>query len=216
MLLYIIPFPFFLFFPRLIYESRLLRHLKLKPIYDVLWEPFEPHLRCWLSLQLLFTTIAFVLQYFITSPANIIAILMLLIVGLVAQLVLKPYKSVGVNTFNSFLLLDLIVIFVFALFYNIPIVQTEVGNVESQDIVTLVLVLLAYISIVALLVYHMYHRFSWCRSLVASIRERFRNVVGREISNQKTNNREDGVKYSILREPFLADRDGNTMSIDDS
>ena len=206
MILYIIPFPLFLFSPRLVYKSRFLCHLK--PIYDVLWEPFEPHLRCWLSLQLLFIAIAFGLQYFLSSPMNIVVVLILLIIGLFAQVVLKPYKSAQVNTFNSFLLLDLIIIFVVALFYNLPIFQTTVGELESQDVLTLVLVMVAYLSIV---VYHVYQRFPWCKSLAASVIGKFRKGVRTENGNQNatSDNREmngpvnDNLRFTTLREPLL-------------
>ena len=115
-ILYIIPLPLVLLFPRLSYELRFLR--LLKPLYDIVWDPFKPHLRCWLSFQLWFTTGAFALQYFAQPPSNIFAALILLIVSLFMLLSLRPYKSEWVNTFDSFFLLDMIIIFAGALFYN--------------------------------------------------------------------------------------------------
>ena len=97
-ILYIIPLPLVLLIPRLSYQLRFLR--LLKPLYDIVWDPFKPRLRCWLSFQLWFTTGAFALQYFVQPPSNIFAVLILLIVSLFMLTSLRPYKSEWVNIFK--------------------------------------------------------------------------------------------------------------------
>ena len=202
---YAVALPLFLLVPKLAYNQRFLRILK--PIYDVLWEPFQPHLRCWLSIQLLFITVAFCLQFFVQPPHNIAVILTLLIVGLFAQSTFKPYKHDWVNTFNSLLLLDLIIIFFGALTSWVPAFQTTVHGFHSHDILTLVFVSVAYLSILAVMGYHMYQRCMCCRGLAARIKFTSKKAVKTRNVKPQANSYEmhNRVRLSDLREPMLED-----------
>ena len=52
LVVYIVPLPFFLMFPSLIYKSRYLS--KFKPIYDAFWDPYQPRYRFYLGFRLYF------------------------------------------------------------------------------------------------------------------------------------------------------------------
>ena len=156
-LVYLLPFPFFLLFPSLVFKSKYLRYLK--PFYDAYWHPFEPKFRFWLGFRLIFRWIPYILTFVAPSPINIFVTDCLLLVLLFVQVTVKPFKKWWVNTIDSFFIYLLIFMFTGTLYFA----ALDSGNEESLErgttIYNQILTVLAFLLMCGLFYYHLYIRF---------------------------------------------------------
>ena len=158
-LVYLLPFPFFLLFPSLVFKSKYLR--KLKPFYDAYWHPFEPKFRFWLGFRLIFRWIPFCLSLFVRSPLNLFITNFLLLVLLFVQVIAKPFKNWWVNTIDSLFIFLLTLMFSGTLFFA---AEVEINNNEGLVIGELTIYnefinILAFLLMCGLFYYHLYIRF---------------------------------------------------------
>ena len=158
-LFYILPFPFFLLFPSLIFKSKYLR--KLKPFYDAYWNPFEPKFRFWLGFRLIFRWIPYLLTFLAPSPVNIFVTDSFLLVLLFVQLTLKPFKNWWINTIDSLLIYLLILMFTGTLYFEGE-VDRDNGylNERGVTIYNTIMIIIAFLLFCGFFYYHLYIRFS--------------------------------------------------------
>ncbi len=153
---YLLPFPFFLLFPKLNFKSKHLR--KLVPVYDSFWNPFEPKYRWWLGFRLLFRWIPFILTFVVQAPINLFVTDMMLLVLLFLQLTLKPFKQFWVNVLDSVFIAILLVMFTGTLFV---MANEKQNNSSDVDILffNFLISILALFLIAGVFVYHFVIRF---------------------------------------------------------
>ena len=162
LLLYILPFPLIFLSPTLLYKNKYLK--RYKPIYDAFWNPYKPEFRFWLGLTLIFRWVPFLMVFFTTPPTSTFVSAFFLAVLLFLQLQLQPFQSKWANVLDSLFLFNLVLLFLGSLFFN----ATNDDNTfrEQQILVmqratsyTTVFVVLAYIGIIIVFLYHLFLRF---------------------------------------------------------
>ena len=157
-LVYILPFPFFLLFPSLIFKSKYLR--KLKPFYDAYWNPFEPKFRFWLGFRLIFRWIPYILTYIAPSPVNIFVTEFLLLAILFVQLAAKPFKDWWVNTIDSFFIFLLVLMFSGSLYFEAELDSNNKDLMRrGATIYNQIATAIAFLLICGFFYYHLYIRF---------------------------------------------------------
>ncbi len=158
LIFYIIPLPLFLLFPALLYRTRFLK--KLKPFYDAFWEPFEPRFRFWLGFRLMFRWLPLVVFYLVPFPVDSFVTGLSLLFLLCAQIMLQPFKGQWRNLLDNFFLLNLVVLFFGAVFFEAVKDLSGTDKAESDGtIFSTFLVILAYLGFVVVLVYHIITRY---------------------------------------------------------
>ncbi len=223
LIVYIIPLPLLLLFPKQLYS---IRYLKLfKPFYDAFWEPFKPQFRFWLGFRLMFRWIPLVMFYLVPFPTDAFVTALALLLLLYAQLMFQPFKSPWVNHLDNLFLLNLVVLFFGAVFF-------EADDAEEQlTAFSTFFVTLAYIGFAAILIYHIIIRYRTLREGVQKCFKRGEEKVvvtvltsapepealetqeGQEFVTIDTNITSDTtqtdrgsvvrVNFSVLREPLL-------------
>ena len=114
LLIVLIPLPFPLLFPTLIFKVP--RLSKLKPLLDAFVAPFGKHGRFWLGFRLLWRLILFCIAYLGTLDTQLVAITALLAILMVVQAYLKPYSTPGRNILDLSFVLNLTLLSIVSLY----------------------------------------------------------------------------------------------------
>ena len=239
--LYIIPLPFFLLFPSLVFRIKYLN--RFKPFYDVFWNPFEPQFRFWLGLRLIFRWVPFILVYFADSPSNTYITSIFLVTLLFFQLMFKPFVGTGRNALDGYFLLNLIILISSSVYFN-AVAESNSGTMREQVLqvqtaTSTTIIVFGYLGFAVIFVYHIFDRFPKLKSASLHVIQRFKYNVRKEEEDQKTsgpNNTETGneppveqstdvdAQYSIkrtqpkivtvteLREPLLDEGIAETVT----
>ena len=160
-LVYILPMPLLLLFPSRVYRLRYLQ--KLKPLYDVFWAPFEPRYRFWLGMRLIVRWVAYGLQPWHLFPTDALLV-GTVIAGLTySQLLLRPFKGLWRNVWDSLFLLNLNVLFLSSLHFevkaNILPEDERVAVYREQFAFSTTFLVIAYIVAAGIIVFHVIDRF---------------------------------------------------------
>ena len=125
---------------------------KFKPLLDAYGGPFKDPFRFWFGMRLLLLT-AMCLTYAIVGSDNpVLAVLVqqiLLVMFMVVQAYLQPFRSQRMNALDLFFMLDLFSIFLY-------MVRVFEVSVDEQTRVVNALVSLAFILFLLLIGYHIY------------------------------------------------------------
>lgn len=225
LVLYVLPFPIILLFPTVLYKSKWLR--RYKPIYDAFWYPLKSQYRPWLGVRLLFRWVVFAAVFFYTPPTSTFMCAFFLLILLFLQMQLQPFHSQMTNVVDSAFILSLLFLFLGSLFYN----ATDDDGIKQQENwkgatgYSLTFILITYLGIGAVFLYHLYSQFPKIRGFilkyVAKSKQKKKVVVLRvpqsapeepdSISGDQEESR-DGedeqpklrvVGYTSFREPLL-------------
>lgn len=145
---YLIPFPFLLLFPFLVFKLKCLQ--KWKPIYDAVWNPFNPSYRGWVGFRLLFRSLPFFFARLVPAPLSLLVVGLLLLLLLYVQLILRPFKgSWNIkkcppedwlrNEVDSFFIGNIIFVFMGSLYFHATF------DFRGRDIFVGIVVLTAYL-----------------------------------------------------------------------
>ena len=176
---YIIPAPFVLIFPSLAFKLGPMQ--KLKPIYDAFWAPFKPRYRFWVGLRLILRVIPFLCVAAIRHPLNILLLGMFLVALLYVQAIVMPFEGAIKNASDNFFLSILLIIVMGSLYFTIDTYQDDGYHTEQKTQYTffVVIILLAYIVIAIIFIWHVMLRFP-------SLRSRLKNLLNRCRTRSKT------------------------------
>ena len=114
-LIILIPIPFLLLFPHLLF-FKVKRLAKLKPLIDAFVAPFESHRRYWLGFRLICRLILFCVAYLGSQDHQILTLTLILAVLIMLQAYLKPFSTTSRNLLDLSLLLNLTLLSIVALF----------------------------------------------------------------------------------------------------
>ena len=132
---YIIPLPLVVFFPSLAYKYA----KRLKPFLDVIYAPFKPKCRFWVSVRLLFSVFIPLITAFnipeLAIPVNLVA----LIFFLYLQMSLQPFNDKVINVADNFLILITIVLHANAYLRAVDNIDRE--KLTPREIATIVITL---------------------------------------------------------------------------
>ena len=156
MIIYVIPTTFLTLFPQRLYSIRYVS--RLKPLYDAVWAPFKPQYRWWFGVRLLLRWVIMIITTFLqfALPSSTFALVIILIVLLYLHTVLSPFQGIWQNRTDSFLLTNLALLIIGALYFQ----HENISPVPGQIIYSGILVTFAYMVFVGLLLGHLYSRFS--------------------------------------------------------
>ena len=156
MIIYVIPTTFLTLFPQRLYSIRYVS--RLKPLYDAVWAPFKPQYRWWFGVRLLLRWVIMIITTFLqfALPSSTFALVIILIVLLYLHTVLSPFQGTWQNRTDSFLLTNLALLIIGALYFQ----HENISPVPGQIIYSGILVTFAYMVFVGLLLGHLYSRFS--------------------------------------------------------
>ena len=125
---------------------------KLKPLLDAYGGPFKDPLRFWFGLRLLVLSAMCLTYALIGTDEPVLAVLIqlvFLVLFMVLQAYLRPFRSPWMNAIDLFFMLDLF----FLLLYTVKVFDVDSG--EKARVVN-ALVSLAFILFVLLICYHIY------------------------------------------------------------
>ena len=123
LLIVLIPIPFLLLFPTLIFKVPKLA--KLKPLLDAFVAPFGTNRRFWLGFRLLFRLALFCIAYLGTEKAQLVIITVLLAVLMVVQAYLKPFSTPGRNVLDLSFVLNLTLLSIVSLYLRPKSLQPD-------------------------------------------------------------------------------------------
>jgi len=179
---YIIPLPFLLLFPSVVFRIKYLS--RFKPFYDVFWNPFEPQFRFWLGLRLIFRWVPFILVYFADSPSNTYITSVLLVTLLFFQLMFKPFVGAGRNALDGYFLLNLIILVSGSVYFN-AVAESNSGMMRQQVLqlqtaISTAIVTFGYLGFAVVFVYHMFDRFPKLKNASLHVIHHFKYDVKKE------------------------------------
>lgn len=161
LVVYIIPLPIFLLFPSALYRNRYLS--KFKPIYDAFWDPYKPQYRFYLGFRLIFRWIPFILAITAQPPMNLFITTFLLVLLLAFQVNAQPFRDKIKNHIDSFLLLNLVLLFLGSIYFWSEYVNTDQANqgyvTWSGQIYSSVFIVVTFLVMLGIVVYHVIVRF---------------------------------------------------------
>ena len=166
MVVYVIPFPFLMLFPKLFYCYV----KKLVPFYDALWAPYKLKYRFWLGVRLIIRLVLFTLPELIYY--SLIVTIWVLLIFLYLQLVFKPFKSSMMNYVDNFLIGTIMFIMIGVLFIDSGghlAIEHFTGLIEILEKVLVVLiVLIGYATVTGIFVHLLQERFKKTKSVFLS------------------------------------------------
>ena len=137
--------------------------------YESIHAPFRSNRKYWFSLRfILLISMYLIYATLHTHGVHIICLttLPLLIVFLIAQVYLRPFKSKLINLMDTAVMLDLVMIYVIGL-YNLVFSDSMLGS-PSSNIAVFVLIFLIFFLFLCVIIYHI--------SLVTGLFERLKLV----------------------------------------
>ena len=165
-LLYIIPFPFLMISPRLIYKVRFFN--KLQPLLDTFWGPFKPKFNWWLSFRLFLRWIPIFVASFVPAPTNIVVMTLLCGSLLFVQSQVKPFRGQWQNLLDETLVLNLLLLFSGYFFFSDQ-------QIDRREVYSGVLVVCAYLQFGAVFMHHILSRFPNCKPFLSELPTKLRN-----------------------------------------
>lgn len=149
---FIIPLPFLLMFPPLLYRFRYTH--KLKPILDAFWNPYRPSQRFWLGARALFRFAAYFLALYVGFPTNVFTFGLIIIACWFVQERFSPYQGFLRNSLDSFFVMNLVMV----LFLSIHFDEFDSYNNHYQALLYCT-VSAAYMAFGVIIVIHVMIRF---------------------------------------------------------
>ena len=173
MVVYIVPFPFLMLCPQLLY-----RYVKkFIPFYDALWAPYKTNYRFWLGIRLIIRLVLFPLPELIYY--SLIITTWVLLIFLYLQLVFKPFKSNMMNYVDNYLIGTIIMIMIGAIFTESGgdgVIEHFTGLLDIlEKVILIILVLIGYATIAGIFVYLLRERLSKAKSVILS---RITSIIG--------------------------------------
>ena len=171
LLVYIIPLPFFLLFPSALYRNRYLS--KFKPIYDAFWDPFQLKCRFYLGFRLIFRWIPFLLAITVSPPTNLFITNFLLVLLLVLQISLQPFRDKWRNNIDALFVLNLVLVFLGSIFF-----WSKYAGADQNDrrlitrdglIYISIFIILSFLLMVSIVVYHLTIRFPRLNNIISRL-----------------------------------------------
>ena len=158
LIMYVIPLPLILLCPSKVYQLKCTK--KFKPVFDAFWYSFDPRFRFWLGIRMLslgtMTAVWFYTQY----PTDLFISVTCLVCFSAIQLTIKPFKGVWRNAADNFFLINVIVLFQGALFFDhlnrVYSIEKEKATRYAHTIFSTVTVASAYLVSILILSYHIY------------------------------------------------------------
>lgn len=211
LLVYIIPFPLLFLFPKFLYSSRFTN--KFKPIYDAFWNPFKPNIRFWLSIRAMLLFIPFGLALFGSYPTNVLGMVVFVPLVWFIHERIAPFVGYWQNAFDSFFLLNLMILFIGNIFYE-RYRDEQFNYPEAYAVLVYTLVCSAYLAFLIILVIHVFIRFPNLKTRLTSIcnRKKYHLLVSKTTVSNATSSEEIpnvtdkapcAVNYSEFREPLI-------------
>ena len=214
-LVYILPLSILFLFPKPLYSWRYT--CKFKPIYDAFWNPFKSKFRFWLGARALLRFVPFLLSLYVQYPKNILCMAIFTAIVWFVQERMSPMEGYWQNSFDSFFLLNLILLLVGNIYFEQ--LQDEYRQYPKEyKVFVYVLLCSAYIAFLAILVIHVFIRFPKLKLKIIQI---YTNIIHRrkqtltltasinDVTSELTETsptleNPKVVKFSELREPLLA------------
>ena len=205
---FLIPIPLLLLSPALI--NRFRYTYKFKPILDAFWNAYRPSCRFWFGVKSLFRIVAFTLAIYIDYPQNVFLFEISVLVLWFIQDRLSPYQSFYSNSFNSFLMLNLVVLLsgnIFADHFTHKD-YTQSGEVNAFIYIP---VLAVYAAFSVVVIVHLFKRFPCLRKNSYKLLKRLKREKSHstETLDQSSNDEEHTDKYPAtvtfteFREPLI-------------
>ena len=184
LLLVLIPIPFLLTFPRILLSWRFTH--KLKPLVDAVTGPFGENRRFWLGFRLLCRLIIhFIASLGLqTSGADLILAIIIMLI-LVIQSSVWPYKTVARNLLDLSLMLNLTLIAVINLY-------VEPLSDKAERNVLIAFTTIAICELLCLVCYYIVIKFSFTKRIFESLAKEMKELSMRMITQYK-------CKAAILR-----------------
>ena len=181
----ILPAPILLMFPRIAFSTRF--GVRLKPILDAFWAPFKTKFRFFVGLRLLLRIIPFATAYLIHQPMNILILGIFSVSTFFFQVVIQPFRGFWQNTLEYFFLTNTVMLVLGALYFEIFITayQENQGFVKyhhEQDAYFTLFVTIAYVAFLAVILWHVQHRFPIIRDTLVSLVSRIRTREPKRLS----------------------------------
>ena len=172
LLVYVLPFPLLLLFPQLLFRLSFIH--KYKPLLDAFWGPLKPDRRFWLGLRALLRVIPFCLASYLQYPDNVFALIIFVSIVLFVQERLAPFEGYVRNGFDSFFLVNLILIGASNIFFDI-FRDNELDFSTSYRTMIYILLLSAYIAFLSASVIQFFHRYSSLKDKLNVLYQRIRH-----------------------------------------
>ena len=215
---YIVPLPLFLMFPSLLYRNRYLS--KFKPIYDAFWDPYMPKYRFFLGFRLIFRWIPFALALLINPPLNIFITNFLLIILLVLQLTVQPFRMKWKNYVDAIFLLNLVLLFLGSIYFwsiygsaseadRRAVSRSGLGYINT-------FIALGFLLILAIFIHRIVLRSSKLRQLVGRCLSKLplSNVSDTELTREIIDvNSDPASDVTTIRDSYTETSDGNKRPV---
>ena len=215
---YIVPLPLFLMFPSLLYRNRYLS--KFKPIYDAFWDPYMPKYRFFLGFRLIFRWIPFALALLINPPLNIFITNFLLILLLVLQLTVQPFRMKWKNYVDAIFLLNLVLLFLGSIYFwsiygsaseadRRAVSRSGLGYINT-------FIALGFLLILAIFIHRIVLRSSRLRQLVGRCLSKLplSNVSDTELTREIIDvNSDPASDVTTIRDSYTETSDGNKRPV---
>ena len=160
LVMYVIPLPFVLLFPSKVYQFKCTK--RFKPVFDAFWYSFDPKFRCWLGIRMLSLGIMSAVWFYAEYPFDMFVVVTYLVCFAAMQMTIMPFEGVWRNAADNFFLINLIVLFQGALFFDykyrvIDSTEQEKTTHQNHMIFSAIIVASVYAVFIAILIYQVYH-----------------------------------------------------------
>ena len=196
LLLYILPLPFLLLFPSLLYGNKYAS--KYKPILDAFWYPYKPGYRFFLGLLLMFRWLPFFLVATVRPPTSIFATTFFLILLLLVQSTVQPYREKWQNYVESAFLCNLVLLLTGSIFFWSEYNGIDVQSDAERERITVnsliysnTLIVLGFLLMLGILAYHVYIRFPTLQQFVKRLSLKW-SLDGNDNAHQENGFSDDG------------------------
>ena len=189
LLVVVLPPPILLMFPGIAFSTRL--GVKIKPVLDAFWAPFKTKFRFFVGLRLLLRVIPYTTAYVSPQPINILFLGIFAVCTLFLTVTLQPFNGFFRNTLDTFLLSNIILLAMGALYFQISITANEdnkgyIPYHRAQFEYFTLFVTLAYVAILLVVLWHIQNRFPVVRRAFVSLYSRLRHRRKAEIIIRET------------------------------
>lgn len=217
MVTFLIPIPLLLLSPSLV--NRFRYTYKFKPILDAFWNAYRPSCRFWFGVKSLFRIVAFTLAIYVGYPQNVFLFEISVLVLWFIQDRFSPYQSFYSNSFNSFLMLNLVILLSGNIFSDH---FTDKNDAQSSEVNAFVYipVLAVYAAFSIVIIVHLFKRFPCLQKNLSKLLKRLKRDKSHstETLDQSSSDEENtfdaskypsSVTFTEFREPLI---DGSVNS----
>ena len=185
----VFPPPILLIFPAIAFRTRL--GVRIKPVLDAFWAPFKTKFRFFVGLRLLLRMIPYTTAYVSQQPMNILFLGVFAVAMLFLQVTLQPFQRFLCNILDTFLLSNVIVLVMGALYFQIFITANEenrgyVRYHKEQFAYFTFFVTITYVAILMVLLWHIQRRFPVIRRGLLSLFSYLRGSKTVEVTVNET------------------------------